>query len=92
MCGFDIQLLFQGKYAIGTTKPDPMTCSEKKCVRPPGRVESTWTSNQMCKGCGCCEYDSTLICDGQNITTLERKVLQCCEGKLITSDAQPPTG
>jgi hypothetical protein len=83
---------FLGLHPLGAIKPDPSTCSVKHCQHSPGRAEAAWVSNQQCDGCGCCEYNATLVCDGHNITTPGGELLQCWEGKIIKSEVENTPG
>ena len=81
-------IVFTGFHPLGSMKNVPNICSKKKCTRLTGRVDSAWEVTQHCDGCGCCEYNSTLICDGSQITTSDGKKLQCCEGELLVPNTE----
>jgi len=66
---------------VGTTKLEKETCSVRTCAR--GRPAHWQRSIQYTGGCGCCEYNSTLVLPGDCLDMPGGYEGCCCDGQLV---------
>merc|ERR1712106_1272402 len=65
----------------GTTIVEKDTCSHRTCVE--GRPAQWERETKFKGGCGCCEYNSTLLLPGECRTVLDGTQACCCDGEMV---------
>jgi len=65
----------------GTTVLEKTTCSARTCVE--GRPAQWERLTQYQGGCGCCEYNSTLVIPGECRTMQDDTEGCCCDGQMV---------
>merc|ERR1712058_11181 len=65
----------------GTTVLEKTTCSARTCVE--GRPAQWERQIQYQGGCGCCEYNSTLVIPGECRTMQDGTEGCCCDGQMV---------
>merc|ERR1712106_437241 len=65
----------------GTTILEKDTCSYRTCVE--GRPAQWERETKFKGGCGCCEYNSTLLLPGECRTVLDGTQACCCDGEMV---------